>query len=251
MSTNQSPLLSVAPAAIKRDLSWLAHHLILVGIIIGVLFLGVYQIENLMERHDKAREAASAQALQLVVEQVKSLEAHQAQNDAAVAQREAARDVLINSLVATIAKRDAALEQQIKKNATLTAQQAADRLTQQYKAAPGQIVASGDTIIADLPISRQFVNTYDQLIGCTGDLDDTKKLLTAEQARTADLKTQVADRDGVVKGKNDELVKQKGNYEDQIKTLKDGARKSKLKWFAAGFVLGTGVKTVVKYIAGF
>lgn len=245
------PIVTNAENVVKKELSWIAHHLILVAALIVVLFVGVWGVESLIEKHDEKKAQQANIALQVVVDQVKKLEEHQATNDAAVAQREAARDALIQSLVATIARRDAALDQQIKKNATLTAQQAAARLSEQYKAQPGQIVASGDTVIADLPLARSFVNTYDQLVACTANYSDTQKQLTAEQARTTDLKTQVTDRDATIAGKNEELVKQKGKYEADIVVLNAKARKGKLKWFATGFVLGTGIKTIVKYVAGF
>lgn len=245
------PIVTNAENVVKKELSWIAHHLILVGALIGVLFLGVYGVETLIEKHDEKKAQQANVALQVVVDQVKKLEDHQSQNDAAVAQREAARDALIQSLVATIAKRDAALDQQIKKNATLTAQQAAARLSEQYKAQPGEVIASGDTVVADLPLARSFVNTFDQLTVCSANYSDTQKQLAAEQARTSDLKTQVADRDATIVGKNTELGKQKDKYEADIKVIKDKARKSKLKWFGTGVVTGLGLKYIVKIASGF
>ncbi len=245
------PTVTNSETFVKKELSWIAHHLILVGVLVAVLFAGVYGIETLIERHDEKKAQEANVALEVVVDQVKKLEEHQAQNDVVVAQREAVRDALIQSLVATISKRDAALDQQIKKNSTLTAQQAAARLSEQYKAQPGEITASGDTVIADLPLARSFVNTFDQLTACSANYLDTQKQLAAEQGRTTDLKTQVTDRDATILGKNDELVKQKGKYEADIKVLNDNARKSKLKWFVAGVVTGTGLKYIFKFASGF
>lgn len=245
------PIVTNAENVVKKELSWIAHHLILVGVLVAVLFAGVYGVQTLIERHDEKKAQQASVALQVVVDQVKKLEDHQAQTDAQVAQRETARDALIKSLVATIANRDAVLKQQIDKNATLTAQQAAARLSEQYKAQPGEVVASGDTVIADLPLTRSFVNTFDQFTACTANYLDTQKQLAVEQARTADLKTQVTDRDGVITGKNTELGKQKDKYEGDIKVLNDNARKSKLKWFAAGVVTGTGLKYILKFASGF
>ena len=241
------PIVTNAETTVKKELSWIAHHLILMGIFIVTLFLGVYSVETLIEKHDEKKAQQANIALQVVVDQVKKLEEHQAQNDAAVAQREAARDALIQSLVATIAKRDAALDQQIKKNATLTAQQAAARLSDQYKTQSGEIIASGDTIIADLPLARSFVNTFDQLSACSANYLDIQKQLVTEQARTADLKTQISDRDSTIAGKNDELSKQKTKYEADIVVLKAQARKSKLKWFGAGVVVGFVGRQFVKF----
>lgn len=245
-----TPTVSNAENVVKKDLSWIIHHLILVGVLIATLFLGVYLFENLIEKHDVAKAQQANAALQVVVDQVKKLEDHQTQTDAAVAQREAARDALIQSLVATIAKRDAALSQQIQKNATLTAQQAAARLSEQYKAQSGEIIASGDTVVADLPLSRSFVNTFDQLTACTSNYSDLQKQLGAEQARTTDLKTQVSDRDATILGETAELGAQKTKYEADIKVLNAKARKSKLKWFVAGVIVGSGARYIIKFAAG-
>jgi hypothetical protein len=232
----------VVPSLLKRDLSWITHHLILVSVLIAVLFVGVYEIENLMEKHDKAREAASAQTLQLIVEQVKMLETHMATNDAAAAQREAQYNATIQALTTAMAARDKQLQQQIQKNATLTAQQAAARLAEQYKVDSAEVQAQNNTVVADLPVARQFVTTFDQNVACQLNLTDTRSQLGAEQGKNKDLAQKVSDRDGVIAGKNDELGKQKKDYENQITVLKDDARKGKLKWFGIGFVTG--------YIAG-
>lgn len=236
MSSTPNPI--VPAAGLKRDLSWLTHHIILVGIIVLVLFSGVYEVENLMEKHDKAREAASAASLQLVVSQVKALEDHMVTNDAAAAQREAQYQAIISQQMTVIATTNKNLQSQIQKNATLTAQQAAARLAEQYKVDASQVQASGDTIIASLPLTRQFVDTFDKNVACQTNLTATTTQLTAEQGINKDLTQKVSDRDGVITGKNDELGKQKKNYDDQITVLKADARKGKLKWFGIGFVTG-------------
>lgn len=239
--------IATVETVVKKELSWVTHHLILVGVLIGVLFAGVYGVEALIEKHDAEKAQQANIALQVVVDQVKKLEQHQADNDAAVAQREAARDALIQSLVATIAKRDASLQVQIQKNATLTAQQAAARISEQYKTQPGEVVASGDNVLVTLPIARTIVNTFDQLTACAANYSDLQKQLGVEQARTTDLKSQIADRDGTIVGKNTELDKQKSKYEADIALLKAQARKSKLKWFGAGVVVGFVGRQFVKF----
>lgn len=230
------PDISNAVTVVKKDLSFLTHHLILSGVLIVALFLGVWGVQNLIEKHDVANAQRSATELAVVVDQVKRLETTQAQHDTEVAQREAARDTLINTLIASIAARDKALAEQIKQNATLTAQQAAARLADQYKTAPGAIVANGDTVVADLPTARQFVNTFDQLTGCKADYLDMQKQLAAEQGRTSDLKTQVSDRDATITGKNVELVKQKKADDDALKVAVDKEKK-KHKWYLVGGVV--------------
>ncbi len=235
------------PETIKKDILWFAHHLILTGILVAVLFGGVWGVQNLIEKHDEKKAQQAHEELAIVVDQVKRLETTQAQHDAESAQRDAARDALLQVLVATIQKRDAALDDQIKKNASLTALQAAARLTDQYKAAPGEIVASGDTVVSNLPISRKFVNTFDSLIACKADLTDTKTQVAVEQARVTDLKVQVSDRDNTIAGKDLELVKQKEADATDKKIAVDKEKK-KHKWYAVGGIVL--VETIKFYFTG-
>jgi len=111
-------------------------------------------------------------------------------------------------------------------------------LVEQYKVDVASAQAEADKVLIDLPLARSIVTTFDQNISCQANLTDTKAQLTAEQGKNADLKQQVSDRDGVINGKNDELSKQKKNYDDQITVLKADARKKKLKWFTIGFISG-------------
>jgi len=228
--------LSGAVVTVKKDISFLMHHLILTAVIVGVLFCGVWGVQNLIEKHDAKKAQESQQALAAVVDQVKRLEQTQAQHDAETAQRDAARDAREAQLISAISFRDKALDDLIKKNATLTAQQAAARLTEQYKAAPGEITANGDTVVSDLPISRQFVNTFDSLTTCKSDLTDAKTQTAIEQARVADLRTEVSDRDKTIAGKDEVLQKQIKADADEKKLAVDKEKK-KHKWYAVGGIL--------------
>jgi len=109
------PIVTDAENIVKKELSWIAHHLILVGVLVVVLFAGVYGVTAIIDKHDKERAQQANVAFQVVVDQVKRLEDHQTQNDAAVAQREAARDILIQTLAAAIKNRDAALMNKLKR----------------------------------------------------------------------------------------------------------------------------------------
>jgi hypothetical protein len=232
----QLPVFNGPIQTIKKDISFLAHHLILTAVIVLVLFGGVWGVQNIIEKHDAAKAVQSQQALAAVVDQVKRLEQTQAQHDAEVAQRDAARDAREAQLIAAISSRDKALDDLIKKNATLTAQQAAARLTEQYKAAPGEVTANGDTVIADLPIARQFVDSFDSLQTCKANLTDANTQVAVEQSRVADLRTQVSDRDKTIDSKNDELKKQiKADADD--KKLAVDKEKKKHKWYAMGGIL--------------
>jgi hypothetical protein len=240
----------VVPSLVSKEISWLKHHLILTGVLILSLYGGVYGVFSLIDKHDKARDTQNAAALQLVVSQVKVLQDNMAAHDAAADARAAQLQTIIQQQNATIAATNKALQGQLEKNATLTAQQAAARLVEQYKADAKQAQASGDNVLVDLPLTRQIVSTFDQNVACQANLVATGKQLDAVTTINKDLTQKVTDRDGVIKGKDEELGKQKTFYEGRITTLTNDARKGKLKWFGIGFAAGY-VYAKAQHVFGF
>ena len=239
MSTNT--ILPVVNT-VKKDVSYLTHHLILTGVIASLLALGTWGIQSLVRAAHREAAQQSAQELQLVVQQVKALQDKQTADDAAAAQREAARDALLKDLIAQAAARDAALEAQIKKNETLTAQQAAARISDQYKANIGEVTAQGNNVLVDLPISRDIVTTFDSFQVCKADLSDANKQIDTQKGSIVDLKTQVSDRDKTIAGKDTELDKQKKADADDKRVAVDNEKK-KHKWYAvAAIVLVEGIR---------
>jgi hypothetical protein len=227
---------------IQKDFSWLQHHLILVAVLLAAVAGGVWGVQSIIEKHDLAAQLRAHEDLAAVVEQVKSLEQKQATDDAAAQVREAQANALIQTLVAQVNARDKALDDQIRRNGTLTAQQAAARLVEQYKAQPGAAQAQGDNVLVDLPLTRQIVSTFDSLQTCKADLVDTQSQLTAEKGKNADQQSQISDRDKVIAAKDVELLKQK-KADDEDKKVAVDKEKKKHKWYAlAGAAIVTGIK---------
>ena len=154
---------SIFPTSLLNDWKWLTTHLILVGVLILVLLGGVYEVNAIIERHDAARSTADAKVLAQVVQQTASLQSALDADQKASAVRDAAATATINTLLSQAAARDAQLKQTLAANATLTAVQAAQKLTVQTGSAPGQITAAGNTVVADLPTAIKFVNAFDEL----------------------------------------------------------------------------------------
>jgi hypothetical protein len=215
MSTTPTPVTSILPTSLLNDWKWLTTHLILVGVLILVLLGGVYEVNAIIERHDAARQSADAKVLAQVVQQTASLQAALDADQKASAVRDAAAQQTINTLLAQISSRDAQLKKTIQQNATLTAAQAAQKLTSQTGAAPGQITAVGNTVVADLPTAIKFVDAFDQLTALQADLvadagiidetnvklNDANKNLSDATSLVASQKTQLADADKVCKDK--------------------------------------------------
>jgi hypothetical protein len=232
---------------IEKDFTWVKHHLILVGVLLLAVFAGVWGVQGIIDKHDQAKDLQFHEELAAARQDTKQALTTMASHDAEIEQREAARDALVKSLIAQVSLRDAQLQDVLKKNAALTAQQAAARLIEQYNALPTQAQAQGDSVLVDLPLTRQIVSTKDSLTACQGNLKDTQVLLGQEQARTADLKTQVADRDKTITAKDVELGKQK-QADGEDKKIAVNNEKKKHKWYAfAGMAI---IEVVRVYFTG-
>jgi hypothetical protein len=211
-------------STIKNDYSWLTHHLLMLALV-GVLVIGsVYGIESLIAKHDAAKDAQWKSVVAADQQRLATDEANWQQQFQVLSAQN-------TQLLGAISQRGAALAVQQKKDATLSANEAAQRLSEQTKAAPGEVTAQGNNLLVDLPISRQIVIGLDQLPVLQANLTDTKTQLTNETT--------------IAQNAQSDVVAQKKVNADQVEAckaqvadVKAQARKSKLKWFGIGYVAG-------------
>lgn len=190
----------------KSSLSYLGHHIVLLALVVLLAFGSVYGIESLVAKHD----AASAGRLESIVT---ALEQQVQTSQAQVAQ-----------LAQIVSQRNAQNQQQQRTDASLSAQEAANRLASQTAAAPGEITVSGDLTTIDLPITRKIVGAFDDLATTKANLADTQGALQASQGTVAQQTQLIADKDKACAS--------------ELKTAHADARKGKLKWFGIGLVTG-------------
>jgi hypothetical protein len=199
---------------------------------------GVYGVENLIAKHDAATLAKDNAALATVVAQNQTLISEAQTKDVLLQQAITALSAANAQLSAKQNARNVQLATQVKTDAILSAQQAADRLTQQTKAAPGEITASGDTIVADLPMSRTIVTDLDELPVVTANLADETTKLTNETTLATTAQADVTAQKAEISGLNTQLADSAVACAAEVKVEKAKARKGKLKWFGIGFIVG-------------
>lgn len=238
MSTTPSVLTD---STLLKDWKWLTAHLALVGVLVLAVAGAVYGVNNIILKHDAARESADAKVLAQVVQQTASLQAALDADQKAGAVRDAAAQATINTLLAQISSRDAQLKKTIEQNATLTATQAAAKLTQQTGAAPGQITAAGNTVIADLPTSIKFVNAFDQLAAAQGDLIAKQGIIDATNVKLTDATKSLSDASGVITSQKTEITSAAKVCEDQKAVIKATARKHSAILSVIAFIIGAAV----------
>ncbi len=249
MSTTPTPLIGTKLLA---DWKWLTTHLILVGVLGAFVFGGVYYVNNLIEKRDEQRNTLAQAALVAAQQQAAALAAQlkadqvsQAEIAAANAARDAQATATIKALIDTMNRRDAQLEATLKQNATLTAQQAADKLAAQTEAVPGEVKAAGDTVIVDLPVARNIVSTYDSLAAVQADLTDEKKKYDAQVVMTQDAQSNtnaanksLADANKTIDAKNVELGKAGDACKAQISVINAKHRKQLMIVAVASYIAG-------------
>jgi hypothetical protein len=235
MSASATPSLV---SKVEKDISWIKVHLLLLAVVAILVFGSVYGVESLVERHDITNATASEKVLALVTAQTNDLKAQMEQFQVAATARDAAYAATIAKLTTEVDARDAQLVQQEKKDATLTAQEAADRIALQTKAQAGEVTASADTVVLDLPVARDITSDLDKLDTLQQDLVATQTQLANEKSVAADLTTANANQVLVINNQEKELADEVISCNSQIAVVKAKARKSKLKWFMAGVVTG-------------
>lgn len=223
---------------IKNDLSWIKGHIFLLLAVAILIFVGVYGIESVFAAHDKQKAAETQQILAAAQAQTQLVLTKLLQDEQNWSAQNAQNQQLILTLAQTISKRDAAGQKQQQIDTTLSAKDAAQRLSQQTKAGTGEIVAQGDSVLLDLPVTRQVVQLLDTLPVVQADLADTQKQLGAETVVATNLQANVTEQKTLIDALKTQNTDQVNACKAEVKSLKAEARKGKAKWFGIGFISG-------------
>jgi hypothetical protein len=242
----QPPSSGIIPT-VERDIRWIHSHTILAIIVLvvsaGLVYGAVNFVQGIIERHDEKNAALSS----AILAQAKS------QNDAALKQlqdqanasavRDAQQQATINGLIAQLKAEHAALDSQLEKNKTLDAASAAARLAGQVQ---GNVTASGDNVIADLPTARSIVSRIDTGDQAVRDVTNLNGQLDAQKVLTDDAKKNFENAQAVIAKDKDTLIAQIKADGDacEVKIDKQVRKDEKrgfwmsLASFAAGIFLG-------------
>lgn len=237
----KAPTPVATNTAILNDLKWIATHAILLLILGGLTLGGVYTVESLAAKKDAALADKYQQVLTAQTQQTQTLQQQLAIFEAQETQRDAAYQKTIAQLTQSIAQRDANEQKQQQTDQSLDAQDAANRLSQQTSATPGEVAVSGNNIIMDLPLARNVVSDLDRLNSVTGDLADTQSQLKAQQALTADAQQDDAQQKTLVAAQQKQLADAQTACNAEVKAAKAQGRKSGIK----GFFIGVGTALLV------
>ena len=210
MSSTPNPIVPSSISVVARDLSWIHAHLLTAllttGLIAGSVIGGVSLFESEIEKHD-ARVAAAQQKQEGVDTATQQALLAQLQQDrAADATRDSTQTALIQSLAAQLTQQRTATARQVQTDSTLDAQSAGTRLSEQTKAAPGDLTVANNLITMSLPLTRVVIADLDQYQQSQNDVTNLQSQLGAAQILTSDAKTELADANKIVAADKLELV---------------------------------------------
>lgn len=225
---------------IQKDWVWLTQHLVAIVIVVGLALGGVYLVENLIAKHDSATAEKYNTVLTTQAQETKDVETQLQTDEANWTQLITQLTTENNKLAASISTRTTQVNAQVKTDATLSSIDAAARIAQQTKATAGEVVAVGDSITLDLPVSRAITSDLDLLPVVQFNLVDAQTQLKNETQIATDAQADVTEQKKLVTAQQNQLVDAQKSCDARVTAANAVARKSKLQWFLAGvgIVLG-------------
>jgi uncharacterized phage infection (PIP) family protein YhgE len=231
MATPAAPLSN---SGFAKDWTWLNQHLILLAIVALIIFGGVYGVESIIAKHDATRAAQDSAILAQQTATTKAL-ADQLQSDESQWSKVQAQLLAQNTqLSQAIAARNQQIATLVKTDATLSAEQAASKISIDLQAEPGEVTPSGNSVALDLPVARRVVSSLDQLPVVEANLTDTQKQLANETTVATNAQTDAKQSQQVIASQQTQIADQTKACNAQIAALKSQNRKSKIKSFLLG-----------------
>lgn len=219
-------------------IKWIAAHERMLLLAIGglVIWFAIGRVDTLIANHDKANltQAQTTALIQANKDQALAAASQQAAVQyQALAEKVAAQNTALIQSNVTLA---AALAKQQKTDATLPPTELVARwntLVPQAAASVsnGQVTLPNNGAVATVQELEKVPVLSTQLENKSSELENDEQLLVAGKALNTTLYAQI---DGL----NLQITDNKKVCSDQIAVVKANARKSKLKWFGAGFVTG-------------
>ena len=228
-------------STVTGDLAYLKHHAILLAVV-GMLILGgVYGVENLVARHDANNDAKWQSILAAQTAQTQVLQKQLSTDEQNWAQIQASLLAQNANLAADLAKISQKTQEDVKHDATLSAQEAATRLSQQTGATSGEVVVQGNAVVLDLPITRRIVGDLDLLAGTQATLSDTQKQLTNETVLFTNSQADLSETKKLVDSQQTQLTDADKACKAEVAAIKAKHRKTIVKVALACLSIGFGI----------
>lgn len=240
-STPSPSLEGVLVADVKASIT--THPLVVLITAVLLVTGAVYGVDSLRAKDAAVNDAKWAAVLKTVQGQNQTLQQKYQDDTVAAGERDAALQQTIAQQGTLLQQQSAALAKLLAKDATLTAQQAATQIGTQTG---GTVTATGNDVTLDLNASRTVAADLDRLKTAQENLDATNASLAAQKGLTDDANTKLVDANNVIASDKVLAGDAAKKCSADINDAKAVARKSKVKWFIAGYIAGliTGHVTI-------
>ena len=234
MSTSVTPIQSLEK---KAGVFLTTHHIILYLALAVAIGVGVYFVESKYAALQEARAQAAEQALAIEKD-------HSAQLVAQYTADEAKRQQELLQIYATIAQIKSQTKVQIVHDQTAPAPEVGHRIETITGFQQGTItLSSTDDLIVPLPVAHSIVGLLDQ-----GEAD--AKIVKQQQAVIDTQTATITQQTAIIAEDKKVLVAQIDADTKVLNAEKAKARKSKLRYFAVGYVAGLATRGVIKIFTG-
>lgn len=221
---------------LSADWTWLKNHLILLLIVAGLVIGSVYGIESVISAHDHEAAIRMETLAQTLVQQNQAVQLQMKAQIDTLTQQNIALQQEVSSLATAIATRDAKLKMVQAQVPQLSPDQLS--LEWQKSVKTGTVKPETGGYLVDQPAAVATLQILEALPVLTQDVADLQKsnsnlnvqLVNETAIYEAEKKSHGSDNDA-----NKAVIAAK---DAEIKDVKAQCRKSKLKWFGAGVVVG-------------
>lgn len=233
---------------IKQDLTWLQKHerlLIVFITLVALVFLGMKYL-NYRVQHDQIASSNSAQVLQLQKEQNDKLASQmvleQSQYQAELKMWQQQNQALLGQINA----KNAALKEQQEKDKTLPLPDLAIRWKTIVPLKDGDLAVSSTGISVTDQGARDTVSQLERVPVLQSDVNNLTVLNSNKDTQISKLNDLNSGLTTQVGGLQTQIKDTENKCNADIKLLKDKERKSKIKTFFAGTIVGAVGKILIK-----
>jgi hypothetical protein len=238
MTEPTTPVTTIA-SKLTADLAWLRTHLIMLVIVVGLAWGGIYGVESLMAKHDAAQEAKYSQILAAQTAQTTAIENKLTTDEANWNQIASQLTAQNMQLAQQVASRDAQITVLMNKISTMTVPQVAADLQPKLHAGTATVQPNG--VLLDVNAARDVDEQITKANEVLADLTDVKQQLANEVVLYTNASADARETHTALAAEQVKNADQIKACAIEVKQVKDDARKSKTKWaiFSAigGFVL--------------
>lgn len=234
---------------VAKEISWLKAHerIVIVFLVLLASVFAVNKIEDVVASRDAARATVAEAALA-------SQKANDAQQATQTAQMQAQFQVMVDqltkeniALAADVTARQGALQAQQGSDAHLPVSGLAQRIGTLASVPANSVSSSPAGVLLTQPGAVAVAQTLEQVPVLQADLKDETTIAANTQKELDGANGLTAQQAGQIVSLNKTIAAEDKDRKAEVDSVKADCRKSKRKWFVAGFITGIATRLWFKF----